>query len=166
MDAKKHAGQPHLTGEHRWGDRGQLILVFLFLVVWVTDSFIFHYSTFLNGVVPEYIRISLAGVILFCGWYLARGGVKAVFGTARDKPEVINTGVFRMVRHPIYTGALMFYLGASVITLSLASAVAWLVILLYYFLIARYEERLLTNEFGEAYTAYKRKTGMLFPKIS
>ena len=56
----------------------------------------------MNGVVPEFIRISLAGVILFCGWYLARGGVKAVFGTARDKPEVIKTGVFRVVRHPIY----------------------------------------------------------------
>ncbi len=125
MDAKKHAGQPHLTGEHRWGDTGQLILVFLFLTVWVTDSFIFHYSTFLNGVVPDYIRIPLAAVILISGWYLARGGMKAVFGSSRDKPEVINTGVFRMVRHPIYTGALMFYLGASVITLSLASAAAW-----------------------------------------
>lgn len=165
MATKKHHSQPHLTGEHRWGDTGQLVLLGIFLLVWVSDSFFLKYSTFLRGSVPEWIRILLASVILVCGWLLARGGMRAVFGTKRDKPEVIQTGVFRWVRHPIYTGALLFYLGAIVTTLSISSAVFWLVIFLFYFLIARYEEKILTAEFGEAYLDYKRKTGMLFPRI-
>ncbi|MFH0756414.1 MAG: isoprenylcysteine carboxylmethyltransferase family protein [Bacteroidota bacterium] len=165
MSTRKHTGHPHLTGEYRWGDAGQLVMLVLFLGVWVTDSFIFRYSTFLRDTVPDYVRITAAGVVLFCGWYLARGGMRAVFGTEREKPEIISSGVFRIVRHPIYAGALLFYLGAILITMSIASAVFWLAILAFYIFIARYEERILFKEFGEDYRAYKRKTGMLFPKF-
>jgi protein-S-isoprenylcysteine O-methyltransferase Ste14 len=165
MSTKKHEGNPHLTGEHRWGDLGQLILFILFLAVWITDSFVFHYSTYLLDVAPDYVRISVAGVILVAGWYLARRGMKMVFGTVHEKPEVFKTGVFRIVRHPIYTGALLFYLGSICITLSIASAAFWLVIVAYYYLISRYEEKILLEAFGEEYAAYKRETGMLFPKI-
>ena len=70
-----------------------------------------------------------------------------------------------LIRHPIYTGAILFYLGAVLITLSLISAAFWLIIVLVYIFIARAEEQILTEAFGEKYTAYKKKTGMLFPRI-
>ena len=130
MSTKKHNDHPHLTGEHRWGDTGQLILLVMFLGIWITDSFIFHYSTFLSELVPNYIRVPLAGLVLIAGWYLARGGMKVVFGTVREKAGVISTGVFRIVRHPIYLGAILFYLGASLITVSIASAAFCLLIIL------------------------------------
>lgn len=91
--------------------------------------------------------------------------MKAVFGSQRSEPGLLDSGVFKVVRHPIYTGAILFYLGASLITLSLASALFWLVIIAFYILISRYEERLLTEEFGQDYLNYKKKTGMLFPKL-
>ena len=165
MSTKKHTEHPILTGEHRWGDTGQLILLAMFLGVWITDSFIFHYSTSLLGDVPNYIRVPLAFVVLIAGWYLARGGMKAVFGTVREHPEVISTGVFRIVRHPIYTGAILFYLGTSLITLSIASAVLCLFIIGFYIVISKYEESILTEAFGNDYLEYKKKTGMLFPKL-
>jgi protein-S-isoprenylcysteine O-methyltransferase Ste14 len=165
MSTKKHEGHPHLTGEHKNGDRGQLILFFLFLGIWITDSFVFHYSTFLMEMVPDYIRISAAGLVLIAAWYLARRGMKEVFGTRREAPGVISTGVFRIVRHPIYTGALLFYLGAILTTLSMASAVFWLLILGFYIYISRYEERILAEAFGNDYLEYKKKTGMIFPKL-
>jgi protein-S-isoprenylcysteine O-methyltransferase Ste14 len=165
MSTKKHSEHPHLTGEHRWGDTGQLILLFLFLGIWITDSFIFHYTTSLLEGVPNFIRVPAAGLVLICGWYLARGGMKAVFGTARENPEVISTGVFHIVRHPIYTGAILFYMGASLITMSIASAAFLLVIIAFYITICRYEERILAEAFGNDYLEYKKKTGMLFPKL-
>jgi len=165
MSTKKHEGHPHLTGEHKYGDRGQLILFFLFLGVWITDSFVFHYSNFLMAIIPDYIRLAAAGLALFSGWYLARRGIKEVFGTKREKPEVISEGVFRIVRHPIYTGALLFYLTAILSTLSLVSAAFWLLIIGFYIFICRYEERILTETFGNDYLEYKKKTGMLFPKF-
>jgi protein-S-isoprenylcysteine O-methyltransferase Ste14 len=166
MSTKKHAAHPHLTGEHKWGDKGQLILMFLFLSVWITDSFIFHFSTFLLEIIPDYLRIAVAGIVLVSGWYLARNGMKSVFGTERSEPKVISTGAFSIVRHPIYTGAILFYLGATIITMSIASAAFWILIIIFYILIARYEERILTEEFGEEYLNYKKKTGLLFPKIT
>jgi protein-S-isoprenylcysteine O-methyltransferase Ste14 len=165
MDTKKHPDHPHLTGEYKWGDRGQLILLLLFLLIWITDSFLFHYSTFLTEIISNPIRLSVAGLVLIPGWLLARGGMKAVFGTVRSQPELIQTGVFRIVRHPIYLGALLFYLAAIVSTLSIASAGFWIIILLFYGYISKYEERILIEEFGDEYLKYRKRVGMLFPKI-
>lgn len=165
MSTKKHEGHPHLTGEHKYGDAGQLVLLLLFLGIWITDSFIFHYSTFLMEIVPDYLRLALAGVVLVAGWYLARRGMKQVFGTRREAPGVITTGVFRIVRHPIYTGAILFYLAAILSTLSLVTMAFWLVIVAFYIYISRYEERILAEAFGNDYLEYRKKTGMLFPKL-
>jgi protein-S-isoprenylcysteine O-methyltransferase Ste14 len=164
MRVKKHPGHPHLTGEHPWGDRVQAILLLLFLVVWITDSFIFHYSTFLTGKIPNVWRMPVAGLIVIAGWLLSRGGMKAVFGTERSEPEIICSGVFRIVRHPIYLGAILFYLGATVSTLSIASGIFWIVIVGFYIYISKYEEIALAEQFGEDYLNYKKKVGMLFPK--
>jgi protein-S-isoprenylcysteine O-methyltransferase Ste14 len=163
MTVKKHQGHPHLTGEHRWGDTGQLILLFLFLSIWITDSFIFHYSTFLQEYVDAYIRIPVAIMVWVCGGYLSYNALREIFGTRRESPELITGGVYRIVRHPMYAGAVLFYLGSALITLSVASAAFWLVILAFYISIARFEEKILEKEFGKEYTDYKRKTRMLFP---
>ena len=165
MSAKKHKGHPHLSGEHPFGDAGKLIFFIVFLGIWITDSFVFHYSTFLQQSVPAFVRVAVASPILIVAWVLARRGMKAVFGTPRTKPEVINTGVFRLVRHPIYTAALMLYLGCILMTLSLASAALWLLIIAFYIYLCRYEEDILAEEFGDDYLKYKKKTGMLFPKL-
>ncbi len=164
MSTKKHPGHPHLTGEHKWGDRGQAILLLLFLAIWITDSFVFHYSTFLTDRIPNGVRIPVAGLIFITGGLFARGGMQAVFGTERSEPEVISAGVFRIVRHPIYLGALLFYLGAIVSTLSIASFGFWVVIIGFYIYIVKYEERILTEQFRDSYLNYKKKVGRLFPK--
>lgn len=165
MATKGHHNHPHLTGEHRWGDTGQLIFLFIFLIVWIGDSWILHLSDFPRSYIPDYIRVLLAVGIMFPGWYLARNGMKAVFGTDREKPEVIDQGVFSMVRHPIYTGVILFYLGLVVFTCSLASLGFIFLIFAYYIYLCRYEENLLIKQFGDAYIKYKKNTGMLFPKI-
>jgi len=142
-----------------------LILLLLFLGIWITDSFFFHYSTFLRQNISDFIRIPLSALVLIAGWYLARNGVRAVFEPGKSKPGVIRTGVYGIVRHPIYLGALLFYLGAILITMSLASAAFWILIVVYYILISRYEEKILTDTFGQDYTSYQKEVGMMFPKI-
>ena len=166
MSTRKHTDHPHLTGEHRLGDTGQLILLLIFIVIYITDTFIYQYSTFLDPKVPNYIQVPLAILIWAAGATLAYRGMRMVFGSKNRSPGVISSGVFSIVRHPIYLGAILFYLGMVVISLSIASAALFVIIVAFYISIARYEEKILTREFGDAYIQYRQRTGMLFPKLT
>ena len=151
------------NGEHPAGDSGQLALLGLFLVVWVFDSFFLHWTTFPADHVPLLLRLIPAGLILLLGFALARAAHSV---TDHDGgPESVRTsGVFRYVRHTLYLGALMFYLALSVASCSLVSLGMLLVIFLFYDFIARYEEKLMINRFGDEYGNYMKRTGKWIPR--
>jgi len=86
-----------------------------------------------------------------------------VFGEKREEPQVITTGVFSIVRHPIYFGSILLYLGFILLSLSLLSVLVWILIIVFYYMISLYEEKLLTQRFGSAYEEYKKKVPMLLP---
>lgn len=162
---KLHPNRPDLIGEYKWGDSGQVILLLLFLVVWVLDSFVFRYSTFLADLVPGIVLLVVGTLVLIIAGYLARSGLKTVFGNQRPKPEVIRSGVFSVVRHPIYLGSILLYLGLIVYTLSLLALGMWMIIVVFYVFISHYEEKILTQYFGKEYRQYKKEVPMLFPRI-
>ena len=142
-----------------------IILFVIFLVVWIGDSFIFKYSTFLSNFIPIYVRLPIALVILFGSAYFARSGLRIVFGEIREQPIVIRQGVFNRVRHPIYLGSLLFYLGLIVLTLSIISILVWLGIIAFYHFISRYEEKLLLDKFGAEYEKYRSEVPMWIPRL-
>ena len=160
---KSYQHRDDLTGEHAYGDIGQLIFLFLFLVIWISDSFIFRYSTFLTQYISNYIRIPIALFILIISGVLAWVGLNTVFGDKRKKPQIISTGVFSIVRHPIYLAVILLYLGFILLSLSLLSVLLWIFIIIFYYVISRYEERLLIKKFGSAYREYMRKVPMFIP---
>jgi len=162
---KKHNNRPDLAGEHFFGDLGQLIFLIIFLAVWILDSFIFHYSTFISKYIPLIIRIIFSAIILIYSGFLARSGLKIVFGEIREEACVIRNGVFKIVRHPIYLGAILLYLGLIVLTFSLLSAFIWILIIIFYYFISKYEEKILTKEFGNSYLQYMTEVPMLIPRI-
>jgi protein-S-isoprenylcysteine O-methyltransferase Ste14 len=160
-----HADRPDLAGEHKAGDAGQLVLLIVFLLVWSLDSFLLHYTDFLARSIAWYFRIIPGVMILVISFFLAWAGLNIVFGEKREKPELITKGVFSVVRHPIYLGAILLYLGLICMTFSLASAGLWVLIIVFYWLISRYEEKLLQDLFGPEYDTYRKKVPMLFPMI-
>ena len=160
---KKHAGREDLTGEHRLGDTVQLILLLIFLAVWILDSFVLGFSTFLAESVPWFVRLAVGVILLSFTFYLERSGLRTVFGKPQETPHVITGGAFSVVRHPIYLGAILGYAGMICLTISLASAALLVVIIAFYRYISRYEEKLLTQRFGDEYREYMMKVPMLFP---
>jgi protein-S-isoprenylcysteine O-methyltransferase Ste14 len=84
--------------------------------------------------------------------------------TRKDEPELITTGPYRRVRHPIYTGLLLALLGTA-LTSNLFWLLALVVIAPYFFYSARTEERLLIAAFPEAYPRYMRGTKMFVPYL-
>ncbi|HVZ75775.1 MAG TPA: isoprenylcysteine carboxylmethyltransferase family protein [Candidatus Paceibacterota bacterium] len=84
--------------------------------------------------------------------------------SVKDSPELVTSGPYTYVRHPIYTGVLLAVLGSA-----LATGWVWLVWFAasgaYFIYSATQEEKLLSKEFLDAYPAYKKRTKMLVPFI-
>ena len=157
--------EKQLTGEHRVGDAGQVIFIFIFLGVWIADSFALKYTTFLNHSIPVVARIVLAVILFIFSGYMAMKGMHIVFGQVREKPEVIREGVFNKVRHPIYLSEILLYLALICLSISLAAAIVWILTIVFLHFISRYEERLLLERFGEAYEQYMREVPMWIPRL-
>jgi protein-S-isoprenylcysteine O-methyltransferase Ste14 len=82
----------------------------------------------------------------------------------KEHPELVTSGPYRLVRHPIYSGILVATLGTAV-----ALGWVWLIAVVlagvYFCYAAIVEERLLTEEFPDTYPAYRRSTKMIVPFI-
>jgi protein-S-isoprenylcysteine O-methyltransferase Ste14 len=152
------------NGEHPLGDAGQLILFGLFLVIWILDSFILQRSTLLANTIPLAIRLIILGLALITAFYLFKSGHVVVSGEQRPT-TVVSSGAFRYVRHPLYLGSILIYLGFTVSTASLFCLGLLVVIVVFYNYIAAYEEKLLEVKFGEAYVAYQKNTGKWVPHL-
>jgi protein-S-isoprenylcysteine O-methyltransferase Ste14 len=82
----------------------------------------------------------------------------------KDDPELVTSGPYHLVRHPIYSGILLAGIGTAVALNWLwLSAVALAAI--YFVYSAINEERYLTGEFPATYPAYKHSSKMLIPFV-
>ncbi len=151
-------------GEHPYGDAGQLILLGIFLIVWAGDSFFLHLSTSLKDYLPVSIRLILMVSCLAAAAFLVKSS-HGVVSHSDPRSGLISSGAFKYVRHPLYLGCILFYLGLALSTASLFSLVLWVAICFVYNYLASYEEKLLEAEFGESYIIYKKQTGRWLPRM-
>ncbi len=85
--------------------------------------------------------------------------------TSRQVADSLNTtGIYSMVRHPLYLGNSLMYLGVAMLTGSAPFVIiALLVMWIYYERITYAEEQFLRRKFGEAYAAWAAKTPAILP---
>jgi protein-S-isoprenylcysteine O-methyltransferase Ste14 len=78
----------------------------------------------------------------------------------------VDSGPYRLVRHPIYTGFIVIDLGLAILCGSALALVGFAVSTVGLWLKARVEEQFLSEELGAAaYSAYKARTRMLVPRM-
>lgn len=103
-----------------------------------------------------------AGVVLFALLQLKTN--LSIFPTPLRGSELITHGLFKYIRHPIYSGILLsafslaLYLGSGYKLL-----IAILLLILFYFK-SNYEEKLLLHKFPE-YKDYMKRSGRFLPRI-
>jgi len=84
------------------------------------------------------------------------------FPTPVEEGHLITSGMFKLVRHPIYSGLILFFIAFSIFSESFGRLLmAMLIVILFYFK-SRYEERLLEKKYPEYYF-YKQHTGRFIP---
>ena len=112
------------------------------------------------------------------GWALVVTGLALTFVAAgtlrrfyspslrmRMDHRLITNGIYRFVRHPLYTGVGMATVGILVVASSLYGFLTLLVLIPLVLNRIRIEEKMLTAEFGDSYRAYKKATHKLIPFI-
>jgi protein-S-isoprenylcysteine O-methyltransferase Ste14 len=81
----------------------------------------------------------------------------------KQNAELVTTGPYAYVRHPIYTGMILAMLGTTLVI------VWWIVALVcffvYFIYAARTEEKIMTNEFPNQYPDYMKRSKMLIPFV-
>jgi methanethiol S-methyltransferase len=83
--------------------------------------------------------------------------------TSNQPARLVLKGLYRWVRHPLYTAGLVFIWLAPVMTANLLALNIGLTI--YIVVGALFEERKLLREFGQAYVDYRKRTPMLVPGL-
>lgn len=86
--------------------------------------------------------------------------------TLKEGHQLIRSGPYAFVRHPIYTGMLVACLGTALVVGEWRGILAVVLLLAAHSRKAMREERMLTQEFGDQYTAYQQSTGFLLPRLS
>ncbi len=100
------------------------------------------------------------GLAVYARFYL--GSNWGLPMSRKANPELVTSGPYAFVRHPIYSGLLLAMIGSA-----LAESVTWALALLifgpYFIYSARVEERTMAGAFPEQYPAYRERTKMLVP---
>lgn len=112
----------------------------------------------------------IAGVLVLKGLLLAvAGGVSLGSSLTptpipKDDGHLVTTGIYSLIRHPIYTGLLSGALGIAVWGASIAHFLAVLALAGVLYAKVFHEEKLLSERYSE-YKSYALRTGRLFPKL-
>lgn len=85
--------------------------------------------------------------------------------TPDQKTDLVTTGLYGYIRHPIYALSVLLMLCSAVIVPTMPMAVVAAVHMLLMVVKARYEERFLLAEKGDAYASYARRTGRFVPRF-
>jgi protein-S-isoprenylcysteine O-methyltransferase Ste14 len=156
--ASAAASKDSVTGGWRTRLTG-VSVVGVFVIAWVLRG-----SLAVHNVI-----LAVVGAVLFaCGIALAvwaRLHLGRNWGmpmTQRAEPELVTSGPYRFVRHPIYTGLLTAMLGTALVD-NLLGLIVVAVLVPYFYYCGTVEERNLVVAFPEAYPAYKSRTKMLIP---
>ena len=112
------------------------------------------------------VVLAAAGVAIaiWARWHLGANWSGVV--TLKEGHELIRSGPYRTMRHPIYTGILLALLGSAAalgeVRGLLAVAIAWGS----FYTKARREESFLKQEFGDRFAHHTKHTGMFLPRFS
>lgn len=137
----------------------QLVFFVLFMVLPALHQFNFS----------EYVRV--AGAILaFAGVLVCLAGIYQLrssltpFPSPTPTSQLIQTGLYKYVRHPIYSGILLTMIGYGVFTSSLSRMLVALATLVLFYFKSSYEETLLLKRYPE-YQLYRKNSWRFFPLL-
>lgn len=126
--------------------------------------FVPHRSIYESTIITNFwgITLILGGIIVMILSFIALNKNLSAFPTPLDNAELIQVGVYKKIRHPIYTSILMLTLGYSLFTTNAPQFITFALLLVLFYFKSSYEELLLNKKYSN-YSIYKQKTGRFLP---
>src|SRR5438132_3591970 len=125
-----------------------------------------------HRVIPHVEALAWTGVVLciagfaFCLWSrvtLGRNWSGVV--TLKGGHELITSGPYALVRHPIYTGLLTMFVASVIVLGHAAGIIAMPFVFVSLWIKLRYEEKLMLTKFPNEYAAYQQRVKRLIPFV-
>lgn len=126
---------------------------------------------------PNIINISTYKVVSYVGLFIAIIGFfitliallqlntnLSPFPTPKSNSSLITNGIYKFIRHPIYTGIILITFGYGLHTDSLYRMIISMLLYILFYFKSSYEEERLKITFSD-YDSYKTKSGRFFPKL-
>lgn len=163
----------NVSGSRSWESSALLRIVFAVLVIIILNTSLFsgfwvgaENLAIFHNVIAQVIGVILCvagiGLAIWARRYLGRNW--SGYPTMKVDHELVTSGPYRYVRHPIYTGMLTALLGSSLVV-----GPAWLIAFIIFCVVfvwrIRVEERYMMKLFPDQYPAYKARTKALIPFV-
>lgn len=152
-------------------DAGSLRLIWIVIAVSLAAAF-FLARLFPDGRFGDVELARVVGVAIFIvgaglRWYAIfyLGRYFTVDVRVVEHQRVIDTGPYRFIRHPSYTGALLEFLGFALCIGNIWSMLMLVPVVLVFSYRIQVEELALEQGLGEAYASYRRRTKRLIPFV-
>jgi protein-S-isoprenylcysteine O-methyltransferase Ste14 len=110
------------------------------------------------------LLLTAAGIVTSIWARVTLGANWSGVVTLKKGHELVRKGLYRWIRHPIYTGILVAMIGTAMIKGHLRGWIGFAIVWAAFYYKARREERLLHQEFGASFEEHTRRTGMFLPK--
>ena len=149
--------------------------IFHFLLIFVSLSILFASQgiPFLNKII---IRVSLAvnilsvmfstlGLIVSVYSRIVLGSNWSGSAVIKKEHELVTKGPYKYVRHPIYFGIVLLYIGTAIATGNLGGIIGFMILIVEFSLKIKEEEKMMKRQFGKRYLYYMKSTKALIPWI-
>ena len=126
---------------------------------WLRENFVEH--TNLVGTIG--LSISIIGALIACISRFTLGKNWSLSIQQKESHVLIMDGIYKYVRHPIYTGLLLLFIGNALIVGDYRAILAVIIVFASFWLKLKKEEKWMMEIFGTKYMEYKNQTSALIP---
>lgn len=137
----------------------QLLLFVAYLLPFTIDLF------FINLFVKYlFLGLSVLGFLVIILSIIQLKKKLTPFPTPKQNGSLINSGFYKYIRHPIYTGIIICTIGFGVYNQNIYRVSIGIVLWILFYFKSIYEEKMLSDKFNQ-YSDYKKNTKRFFPFI-